>query len=447
MNNKSLLRNFLHYVYLNVLGMVAVSCFILADTYFVAKAMGAYGIAGLNISLSLVSLMMGFGLMMGIGGATRYAILASAGNKEEANQTFFHSVMLGLIGGVLFFLVGIFFARPLATFLGADAVTEPYTVSYLSVILAFSPMFIMNNIILTFVRNDHNPKLAMTAMIVSSFSNIILDYIFIFILELGIKGAAIATGLSPVISLMVLSKHFFHYKNTLVLKRCKIELRRLLDIMKLGLSAFTVETASAVVLITFNRIILGIEGNIGVATYGIIANLALVATAVFTGIGQGMQPLISQAHGMNERIGARKVLKYGLVTSTFSALIIYGGIWHNSDIIIKLFNSESNNHLTMLAKEGLSIYFLGFFFAGVNIILTSFLSSSERAGLGFFISIMRSVIVMIPAVLILSSLYGMTGVWISFVLAELIVLVIGVNSMVLSEKLHLKNHSLAMYGE
>ena len=198
---------FFKYASPGILGQVGISCYILADTFFVSRGTGATGLAALNIALPLYNLMNGLGLMIGVGSATHFTICRAQNQQEDADRTFTHAVWLGLATGLLFLLLGILAADPLARMLGADAETFPLTSVYLRTLLCFGPFFILNNVLLAFVRNDGGPSRAMCGMILGSLSNVVMDYIFIFPLGMGMFGAALATGVSPIISMLILSGH------------------------------------------------------------------------------------------------------------------------------------------------------------------------------------------------------------------------------------------------
>lgn len=423
---KNIFRNFIKYVSLNVLGMIGLSCYILADTFFISKALGATGLAALNFSISIYSVIHGFGLMIGIGGATRFSILKSQNEEKRANVVFTTCMKLGIFIGVILAIIGVFGSKSLALILGADISTLPLTKIYLTTILCFSPLFIVNNILLAFVRNDNNPKLSMIAMLTGSFMNIVLDYIFMFPLGMGMFGAAFATGIAPVISISIMSIHFIKGKSNFRFIRNRIRWTPINDILSLGLAAFIGEVSSAVVLITFNLVILRFRGNLGVASYGIVANIALVGISVFTGIAQGIQPLVSKGYGMDNHVVLKKVMKYALITSLSIASLIYLTVSYNADIIIGIFNSEQNIEVAQIAKKGLRIYFLGFFFAGLNIIIAMYLSAIEHTIEAFTISILRGFIIIVPLVFLLSSILNMTGIWLTFVLTESAVTIIAI---------------------
>lgn len=416
----STLKDFLKYVSLNVLGMIGLSCYILADTFFISKALGANGLAALNLSISIFSFINAAGLMLGIGGATKYSILKTRNRQQGANGVFSGVVVIGIISGLLSLLIGALFSSNLAEFLGADSTTLPLAAVYLKIALCFSPCFILNNILLAFVRNDGSPQLSMAAMIIGSLSNIILDYILIFPLEMGMSGAAIATGFAPIISIGILSLHFLKEKNQLRFVGYKINSKQTFSIMSLGISSFITEISSGIALVIFNLQILRLTGNIGVAAYGIIANISLVCISIFTGIAQGIQPITSQAYGKGDSTVLRQLRKYSFTLALALAVLIY--LFSNlfSNGIISVFNKEGNVELINIATNGIRIYFAGFFFAGINIVIAGFLSASSQAKAGFLISITRGCLAILLFALTLPYFLGMNGVWLSFVFSEMV---------------------------
>ncbi|SDK09198.1 MATE family efflux transporter [Natronincola ferrireducens] len=415
---KKIKLDFLKYTSLNILAMVGVSIYILADTYFISKALGAIGLTALNLGIVIFTLIQSVGLMVGIGGAIDFTLRKSENNNSQ-KTSFQSTLFIGLLFSAIFLLISFFFTTQLSLFLGADEDTLALTRIYISTILGFSPFFILNNIVLAFVRNDNGPRLAMIAMIASSFSNIILDYIFMFPLSMGIFGAALATGLSPIISLSILTTHFKYSSKSLRLYKYKLEIKRLVRIMILGLPSFATEFASSITLFTFNIVILKIAGNIGVAAYGVIANVAIIATALFTGLAQGIQPLVSNYYAKSDRNGLRTILNYSLVTTFGLSITIYLIVVIFSNNIVSIFNGQNNEVLATIAEVGLKIYFAGFVFAGINIVLISFFSATSNIIKAMVISILRSSLLLIPVVLLLSALFGIYGVWVSFVITEL----------------------------
>lgn len=421
MNYKSILNSFIKYVTINCLGSIGLSCYILADTFFVSLALGTTGLAALNLSISVFSIIQGLGLLLGIGGATRFAIKAS---KKETNDALTLTLLLWAVTSLLFILIAVFCPEAIARLLGADENTLPLTTTYLTTLLYFSPFFLLNNIMLAFIRNDNNPGLSMLAMIISSLSNIVLDYVFMFPFNMGIFGAALATCLSPLISLSILSLHVIRQKHSFSVQRYQISLSAFRNIAALGFSSMIGELASATTLIVFNLAIYRITGNTGVAAYSIVANIALIVTALFTGVSQGTQPLASKAYGAGKAEDISQIKKYVFVTSFLLAFITYSIIILFSTSIISIFNSEGNETLLQLAHNGSIVYFIGYFFAGANIVMAAFLSAVGNTKGAFIISSLRSMVLIIPLALLLGRIFKMNGIWFSFVITESLVFLI-----------------------
>ena len=320
----------------------------------------------------------------------------------------------------MFFLAGLFLSPQITALLGADSQVAAMTQTYLKMILLFAPAFILNDILVCFVRNDGNPRLSMLAMLGGSMANILLDYVFIFPLGMGIFGAVLATGLAPLISIAIMSGHWMGKNKGFHLAKTEIQGQTALLILSLGFPSLITEVSSGIVIIVFNVIILGLKGNVGVAAYGVIANLSLVVISIFTGIAQGMQPLISSAYGRGDSARIRGILRYGLATAVFISLTLYAGICWGAAPITAVFNSENNLKLQEIAEYGLRLYFTGIPAAGLNIILSIFFTSTEQAVPAHIISLLRGLVLIIPIAFFLSGLWGMTGVWLAFPATELV---------------------------
>lgn len=417
----SLIKKFIKYVSLSIIGTLAQSLYIIADTVFIARGVGANGIAALNIALPVFGFIFGFGMMIGMGGGTRSSI-----SPEKKNEIFTICITSVAFISVLFSLTGLFFARQISILFGATDEIIELTVTYLKIALLFAPAFMLNNTFVCFVRNDGNPHLSSAAMFSSSLANIILDYIFIFPLKMGMFGAILATVISPIISLSVLSFHFILKKNTFKadFKNFNFSFKKLFDISSLGISSFINEIANSIVVMVFNFIILGISGTIGISAYGIIANFSLMVINVFAGISQGIQPLASSAYGCDKTDEIKKLYKYAVILSIVFSVCLYIVSFRHTDALISVFNKENNAELTSIVANGIKLYFIGFIFAGISIISSTLLSSAERAAAAFIPSILRGFALIIPVAYIMSYLFKLNGVWLSFTVTEFTVMLV-----------------------
>ncbi len=434
MKTETLLKEFFQYVTLNICGMIGLSCYILADTFFVSNGLGANGLTALNLAIPIYSFVHGSGLMFGMGGATKYSIYRGQKEYKNADKSFSNTIYIMFSLAVIFMLTGIFFSEKLTILLSADKDVFNMTKTYLQVILLFAPAFMANDTLICFVRNDGNPKLSMIGMLAGSFSNIILDYIFIFPLNMGIFGAVLATGSAPVISLIILSKHWLAKQNQFHLIRTIPSLRLTGNIISLGVPSFITEMASGIVMIVFNTIILHLQGNIGVAAYGVVANLSLVVISIYTGIAQGTQPILSSVYGYGNRENQKQILKYALKTTLVISCGIYLIFLFTANPIVSVFNSEQNIQLQQIATTGLKLYFTAVPFVGFNIIISAYFTSTENALPAQIISLSRGFLIIIPMAFFLSFLLKMTGIWLSFPITECLVTLTGIALYIKSER-------------
>ncbi len=422
----NLTKQFFKYVSQNIFGLLGTSCYILADTYFISQAAGTDGVTLLNLCLPIYNFIFAIGSMIGLGAATRYAILRAQGEERAAQRYFSNAVFCVCLLAVPFVLVGIFCPGTLLRLMGGDAGIVALGIPYARIFLLFTPFFMCNYIVSAFVRNDGAPSLAMVATLSGSLFNVVFDYIFMFPMGLGLPGAALATAISPVLSIAICSRHFFQKDNTVQFVRQLPSAKLLGQSCQLGISGFVGELSSAVTTTVFNFLLLRLAGNVGVAAYGVVANFALVATAIFNGVAQGAQPLISQCYGKNEIAGAKKLLLLGCGTALALAAVLYGAVFGFTDTFVALFNSENSALMAEYAHSGMRIYFLGYFFAGCNIVAAGYLGAVNRPTEATITSVSRGVAAIVTCSLILSALFGMNGVWSAFPAAEAITLALTV---------------------
>lgn len=408
---------FVKYVSQNIMGMIGTSLYILADTFFISVAAGSDGITALNLVLPIYSFIFAIGSMIGVGSAIRFKILRAQGD-HNAEFYFSNAIIFTLLFGVIGVFLGLTRPDAIVAFMGGDSHIIPVATPYTRIFMIFTPFFMLNYVFQAFTRNDGAPSLAMIATLSSSLLNIVMDYLLMFPFQMGMAGAALATGISPIIGILICCIHFLTPHNTIRLQFCLPSIKRLALACQLGVSAFVGEISSGVTTTVFNLLILRLAGNIGVAAYGVVANTALVAIAVFNGVAQGSQPLLSDYYGKGESDSTQKVLRYGIITGGILALIMLISVWISAPAIVAFFNSEHSNTLTVHAIPGIRLYFIGFLFAGFNIIGTGYLSAVEAAGWAFVASIMRGFIAIVGCAVILSLFFGMTGVWLAFPAAE-----------------------------
>ena len=396
--------------------MIGISIYVLADTFFISVYSGADGLAVLNLILPVYGLIYAIGSMVGIGSATRYAINKAKG--ENTDHYFIQSVTWSILLAIPFMLIGIFIPDKALALLGADAGLIELGRNYLRIILIATPFFMSNYTFTAFARNDGAPSTAMIGSISGSMFNIIFDYIFIFPVGLGFSGAALATAICPIVTMGICTTHYRSRNNHVGFRWRNPSFRHLISCCQLGVSAFVGEMSSGVTAIVFNFLILGIAGNVGVAAYGVVANLSIVAVAIFNGLAQGAQPLMSENYGKGEIGQVKKLLKWSLSVCLVIETAIQLIIWTATDPLINIFNSENNIQLLNYAHTGMRLYFLGFLIAGINIVLVAYFSAVDEPRIAIAGSLMRGIIAIVLCAIILAKLFGLNGVWTSLLASE-----------------------------
>ncbi len=410
------------YIFPNVFAMVGVSLYILADTFFISASAGANGLTALNLALPLYSAIFAVGAMLGNGSATAFALEKSVPGND-ADTYFSHSVMANLLISIPFVLVGIFMPDKLLALLGGDDVIVETGYVYVRTFLTCTPFFLLNSTFTSFVRNDGAPNVAMAATLISCLFNIVFDYVLMFPCGLGMFGAALATGLSPAVSIAVTLVHFFSPKNTIRFRILLPNIRKIVRACRLGIGYFVSEISGGISGFVFNRILLGLVGNIAVAAYGIVANISVVGTAIFSGVAQGLQPMASEAQGTGDTQARKAICRYSLKTGILIAAAIVLLLCVFAREVVAIFNSEHNAQMASLAVSNLRLYVLGFLPASVNIILCGYFGAIGRDRLCSVISISRGVVAIVLFAWLLSGLFGIVGVWIAYPVTELFTLI------------------------
>ena len=346
------------------------------------------------------------------------------GDLKTLDDIFCMALRLCGLVSVVFFAACMFIPKYLMILFTNESVLIGYGVDYLR-IAAFS--YLLTGISQCYLVIMKTSEHAKTTAIISSFTvciNILLNAVFIYgwfgIAPMGVKGATLATAVCPAVTMSICGVHYLGRKNTVGFHWKRPCFSHLISCCKLGISAFVGEISSAVITIVFNMLILGIAGNTGVAAYGVIANMSAVAMSIFNGLAQGVQPLISENYGKNHFDRAKKLLKMGLCASLVMELAIVSGVWAKTDALIAVFNSEHNAALLRYAHVGLRLYFLGFLFAGINIMLVAYFSAVDNAKTAIAGSVSRGAVAIVVCAVLFAKLFGLNGVWISFLGSEMI---------------------------
>lgn len=421
--NGSVSKIFFRYLIPAILANMVTSIYVLADTIIIGKGIGTLAMAALNIVLPLFNIFFGNGLLFGVGGSVLMSIARGRGDQKLGECYFTLAVILNAITCVLYTVLLLVFTKPIVRFLGATDVTMPYILDYAPYVIAGLSAFSFSSLLQTFVRNDGAPKLSMFAVISGGVLNVILDLIFVFPLQMGMAGAAMASVLGSACTVCILLFHFRSKSNGLRFSLQAFSFSCIGKILQNGFTSFLVEITSGIVMFIFNIEILKCAGDIGVSMYGIICNTVIIVTCLCNGINQAAQPILSTNYGagLAQRIG--QVRRLGIKTALCICSIpaILGLLVPNLFTYIFL---EPNDEILAMSPIAIRTYFVGFFVMGINMFVVGYFQSISKPYLSLIVCLARGCVLSIIFVAVLAPLFGIIGIWASVPLAEFVTLFI-----------------------
>lgn len=423
MKQVSLLEDPVRKVYLNYLvpsvsATLVTSIYILADTMMIGHGIGAVGIAALNILLPLYSAYYGVGMMCGIGGSVLFGFSRGKGMEMEARGYFTTGLLMVFMAALISLFFGHLLFRPLTALLGSTDTIEEYMIPYGRVLVSASPLFMISSFLQAFVRNDGAPRLAMAGVISGGVTNVVLDYIFIFVCGWGMGGAALATGTGTVLTIVILSAHFLSAENHLKPVRA-VSFKKAGEILENGLSSFVLEVSNGLVMFLFNRQLLRYVGDLGVVVYGIISNAALVVTSLSNGMSQAVQPLLSANFGAGRTERIKEARGLGIRVALLAGVLFTSAGFLFPVQLSYLFLDPTDEILTM-AVPAIRLYFIGFLASQWNIMCGTYFQSVVKPKLSLAVTLLRGVLLNSILVFLLPVVFGVDGIWVTVTVSEFI---------------------------
>ncbi|MGN1420581.1 MAG: MATE family efflux transporter [Eubacterium sp.] len=412
-------RRFFRYVIPSIGSMLVTGLYFVVDGIFVGRGVGTNGLAAVNISVPYISLLTAITMMITMGGASLTSIAFGKKETDKANRIFNISVFLTVVFSLLMSLISIFFSESIAKLLGANEILLADTAVYLKYYVVFGVFFCGAMMLSAFIRNDGNPTLAFWGMIVGALSNIFLDWLFIFPLKMGIKGAAIASGLGQVLACILLSFHFILKKGKLHFSLPKITIGEIKNILKTGLPEFVNQMNSPVTTFCYNQIVIRAFGEIGMAAFSVIAYLLVIILAIFIGLAQGLQPLLSLSRGEGNLKREKRFLRQGLILNIALSLTVYIIMAVLGKQIISIFNPDKE--MIRLAFDCVLVYGISFPFAAVNIVYTTYFLSVKQTVISLRIAVLRSFVLNVICIFAVPAILGEKFIWLGIAFAEAMV--------------------------
>ena len=415
-------KSFMRYLIPSTVGMMLMAINIVIDGIMVGNRLGPVALGGVGIAVPVYTIFVAMSLWIGVGAATRYSAEMGAKRPDKARVIFSHAMVTIFILTIIIGLFAFLFRTKLAYLLGANADTFPYVADYMNVMLLFGFVFTIENAFSILVRNDGGPNLSMIALVATSLVNIGLNYIFLFVLDYGVAGAAAATVIGAFVGIIILSSHFFTKKSNLRFVRFKFDRKLFLLVLIIGFPSFLAEVGFSVFTISHNNIFERLAGTAGVSAFTILNYVHSVMLLLFLGMGAAIQPLISYYHGAKNEEKMQKTLRMAIWTSVGAGILFFLIGLFASAPIVGLFG-DFPEEVMALAIPGIKLFFIAYLFMGMNFVMMTYYQSIGQIRMATWITASREIVILLILLAILPKLFGLTGVWLAIPTSEFIVLI------------------------
>lgn len=413
----------LKYALPTVCMMLFTSIYTMVDGVFVAQFVSVNALSALNIVNPIFSCVMGFGVMLGAGGSAVIAKNIGEGKEQEAHENLSMLVLFGFFLGLVLTAALIVFMAPLLRLLGATDVLLPLCEEYCCYILPFLAPWVLELMFSSYFITAGTPKLGLFVTLCSGVFNIVGDYLLIAVFGLGIKGAAIATGLATCIPVIVALIYFQNKTRSLHFARPIMRLRVILKSCANGLSEMISNLAAMIITLSYNLIMIRLAGEQGVAAITVILYLEFLFTAGFYGFASGIAPIISYNYGAQNRRRLRRIVKDAYLFVAAGSVLVYAVSMLGNHIFVGIFVAPGTE-LFEMASHGLSIFATGFLFAGISLMTSNMFTALSNGAVSAIISTLRSFLFVLACLLLFSNWWGVEGVWYAVPVAEVLSLIV-----------------------
>ncbi|HWR31643.1 MAG TPA: MATE family efflux transporter [Negativicutes bacterium] len=402
-----------------IIGMVVNALYNVVDSIFVGQGVGEVGLVAVTIAFPMMMILMGVGMFVGLGSGALISIRLGQKDKVGAELILGNALSLVIVLVLVTTALSLWFLEPMLVFLGATPDVMPYARDFSTIILAGSVFmhvsFGMNNLI----RAQGDPSTALKTMLIAALLNTMLNPLFIFFFHMGIKGSAWATVISQAVATVWVLTYFIKGSGTMQLKRKNLTIRFdiVSEIARIGMAPFLLQVGASLVMIVLNFKLLNYGGVLAVAAYGIVVRVMMLLLMPVMGISQGAQPIIGYNFGAGNYRRVIEVVKLATAAATGFCVLGFLIIQVFDEQIVRLFNG--NLELVRLGSAGLRLYLLFLPIIGFQLIGANYFQAVGKAGYAVVFNLLRQIILLIPMVYILSSFFGLTGIWIAGPISDL----------------------------
>lgn len=398
-----------------IIGMIVNALYNVVDRIFIGNipGVGALAITGVGVTMPIMTIILAFGMLIGIGSTANISIKLGQGKRDDAEIIIGNSITLSVIISLAISIIGILFGDVILKSFGASESTLYYAKSYIYIVLGGSIFNLLAFSLNNTIRGDGNPKLAATIMVVGCLTNIVLDAVLIFVFNMGIQGAAIATVTSQAVTAIWGLTYYIKGKSNLKLKKSNLKLNK--DIVKIifaiGSAQFAMQIAASLVQIISNNALKAYGGDLAIGAMATISSISMIFLMPVFGINQGSQPIIGFNYGAKQYERANKAFKISVSVACVIMTVGWLIIQINPELIVGMFNKDPK--LMDITTNGARLYLFMLPIVGISITGSNYMQSVGKAKSAMILGLLRQVILLIPMIMILPKFFGLNGVWYS----------------------------------
>ena len=410
----------------SIIMMVFLSVYTIVDGVFISKLVGTDALSAVNIVYPVIALLMAISTMIGTGGNAIVSRKLGEGKTEEARKDFSTLVYTVIFLGVTLSILSYLFLKPIIIFLGANAAIYEYCDIYAKIMLIFTPALLLAMMFKILLVTAGQGHLGLILTVLGGVVNMILDYVFISTFNMGIAGAALATGIGYCITgLCGLVYFIFARKNVLHLVKPHFHADLLKETCINGSSEMVSTLSGSIITLVFNNILMRMAGVDGVAAITVILYLQMLLAAVYMGYAMGISPLLGYNYGKKDEMNLKSIFKISIITiSIISGAVLMFGVF-KAGSLAALFTHRGTN-VYILAESGLRLFSVSFLFSGINIFASSMFTALSNGKVSAIISFVRTLAFQLICLYTLPTFLGINGVWLAIPVAELLSLVVSI---------------------
>ena len=414
--------------------MIFTSIYGVVDGVFVSNCVGSDAFAAVNLIMPIIMILGSVGFMIGTGGSAIVSKTLGEGKKEKANEYFSMLVYLCVVSGVILSVLGIIFTGPIAVLLGAKGSIAKDCVTYGRTVFFMLTGLFLQNAFQSFLVVAEKPKLGLFVTLLAGFTNMFLDFLFVYVLRFGVFGAALATGISQFVGSVIPIIYFAGGKNNVLkLTKCRFNKDIIIKTCINGSSEMVTNMSMSLVNILYNMQLMKYIGTNGVVAYGIIMYVGFIFVGTYMGYAVGSAPVISYHYGAGNKDELKNLFKRSLTIIIVSSVVMTLIAEIIAGYLAGIFVSYDNN-LLELTTEAIRIYAVSYLISGVNIFASSFFTALNNGVVSAVISFMRMFVFQIVMILLLPVVLGISGIWTAVIAAEVLSVVISVMFLVKNRK-------------